>query len=493
MAEGYKTQHFEEYTLSDMTKEQFLVIAYETATNMKWVVRYKSSNGLIAYTDNGILSGKYEIRIKIENETAKIQSTSLETELMDLGNNEKIINKFISRFEEIGPTFTDEELDAKYRELNKQFESQEVDIVFLKPATKLEKLKGFFSIFKPTQNFFITPILIDLNILIFILMAISGVNIFSPDIDSLLNWGANFRPMTLDSEWWRLITSCFLHIGIFHLLMNMYAFLYIGVLLEPILGRTVFIFAYLLSGITASISSLWWNDFIVSAGASGAIFGIYGVFLALLSTNLVEKSDRKALLTSISVFIGYNLLNGLKAGIDNAAHIGGLLGGLVIGFALVPTLKKHCDNKLKYGTMAILTTIILVSSYIVYQNTPNDFGIYNYKIKEFVAMESKALEFYNLPPNTPREEILKSIMDSGIYNWKESIKLIDSFNELDLPPKIRKRNILLKEYCELRIKSYELLYKEISENTDEYKSEILDYNQQIEEIIHILVGKDKTH
>ena len=127
--------------------------------------------------------------------------------------------------------------------------------------------------------------------------------------------------------------------------MNMYALLYIGVLLEPILGRSRFISAYLLTGLTASITSLWWHDLTISAGASGAIFGMYGVFLAMLTTNVIEEAKRKALLTSIAIFVGYNLIYGLKGGIDNAAHIGGLLGGLVIGYASILSLKKpECDH-----------------------------------------------------------------------------------------------------------------------------------------------------
>src|SRR5690606_34795589 len=334
------------------------------------------------------------------------------------------------------------------------------------------QIKDFFSIFKPTQGFFITPILLDLNILIFILMAISGVNIMLPDNESLLNWGANFRPMTLEGEWWRLITNCFLHIGIFHLLMNMYALLYIGILLEPHLGRTRFISAYLLTGMTASIASLWWHDLTISAGASGAIFGMYGVFLAMLTTNLIEKTARKSLLTSIAVFVGYNLIYGLKGGIDNAAHIGGLLGGLIIGYALIPRLKKPDENKLKFGTIGLLTILILVSSFAVYKKLPNDIGTYDAKIKEFVSMEAMALEIYNLPPNTPNDKILYGIKDRGIYYWNENIKLLDSFKDLDLPLEIRTKNRLLKEYCELRIKSYELLYKAISEDTDQYRTQI---------------------
>jgi len=158
-------------------------------------------------------------------------------------------------------------------------------------------------------------------------MIISGVHFFMPENQSLLDWGANFKPLTLAGQWWRLFTAIFLHIGIFHLLFNMYALFYIGLLLEPYLGKARFLAAYLISGIAASITSLWWNDLIISAGASGAIFGMYGVFLSLLSTNLLDKSVKKALLTSIAIFVVYNLLNGLKqgSGIDNAAHIGGLV------------------------------------------------------------------------------------------------------------------------------------------------------------------------
>jgi rhomboid protease GluP len=172
-------------------------------------------------------------------------------------------------------------------------------------------------------------------------MLISGVHILLPENQDLLNWGANFRPMTLEGQWWRLFTACFLHIGILHLLLNMYALLYVGLLLEPYLGKTRFLAAYLISGIAASMTSLWWHDFTISAGASGAIFGMYGVFLALLTTNLLDKSVKKALLTSIAVFVGYNILNGLQpnSGIDNAAHIGGLISGLIIGYAFVPSLR----------------------------------------------------------------------------------------------------------------------------------------------------------
>lgn len=487
MAVGFTPKHVEDFPLNDLTQQQFLALANETAAKLSWKVGYISDDGLIAYTDNGMLSWNAEIKIKIEDGISNIQSTSTGNEMMDWGKI-KNIAKFISCFEELKPTLTKEQLDSKYQELKEQLVSQEEDILKLPPATTAEQIKNFFSIFKPTQGFFITPILIDLNILVFILMTISGVNILMPDNESLLNWGANFRPITLEGQWWRLLTNCFLHVGIFHLLLNMYALLYIGVLLEPLLGRTRFISAYLLTGITASITSLWWHDLTISAGASGAIFGMYGVFLAMLTTNLIEKTARKPLLTSIAVFVGYNLIYGLKGGIDNAAHIGGLLGGLIIGYAFIPSLKKPGEDKLKFGTIGLLTILILVSSFVVYKKMPNNIGTYDAKMKEFVSIESKALEVYNMPQNTPRGKILYGIKDRGIYYWNQNINLIESFDDLELPLEIRTRNKLLKEYCELRIKSYELLYKGVSEETNQYEAQIEDYNKQIEAKIKELGG-----
>ena len=480
MAVGFTPKHIEDLPLANLTQKQFIVLANDTAKKLKWNVGYLSENGLIAYTDNGMFSWNAEVKIKIENGVANIQSASTGSEMFDWGKNKKNVAKFITTFEEVKTTLTMEEVDAKYEELNEQIVPQEEDILKLPPATTSEQITDFLSIIKPTQGYFITPILLNINILIFILMAITGVNIMQPDNESLLDWGANFRPMTLEGEWWRLITNCFLHIGIIHLLLNMYALLNIGVLLEPLLGKTRFISAYLLSGITASIVSLWWHDLTISAGASGAIFGMYGVFLALLTTDLIEKAARKALLTSIAVFVVFNLINGIKGGIDNAAHIGGLLSGIAIGYALLPSLKRPENKKLSFGTIGLLSILILISSFIIYTKLPNDIGKYDAKMQEFSAMEEKALGYYNLPENTPKYQILREIKDKGIYYWKENIKLIESFNDLDLPIEIKNRNQLLNEYCELRIQSYEILYKSIPEDTDNYQTQLEECNKKIE-------------
>ena len=482
MAFGLSPKHIQDLPLANLTTEQFLVIAIEAVKKLDWNVGYTSETGFIAFTKFSMSSWSEEVKVKIEGGNANLKSECTGSQMVDWGKNKTNIENLVATIGELKNSFTPEELVQKYDELKPNLVSKEQDALSQPPPSTKEKITSVFAIFKPTQGFFITPILINLNIAIFILMLIAGVSFFLPDNESLIKWGANFRPVTLEGEPWRLITNCFLHIGIFHLLMNMYALLYIGLLLEPHLGRTRFLSAYLLTGLTASIASLWWHDLTISAGASGAIFGMYGVFLAMLTTNLIEKSARKALLTSIVVFVGYNILNGLKpnSGIDNAAHIGGLVGGLVFGYALIPSLKKTDSANLKYGTIGILTVLILFTSFIAYKKIPNDIGTYETKIKEFVSMEAKALEVYNLPEGTPKDKLLYGIKDRGIYYWNENIQLIDSFKELNLPLEIRIKNRLLIEYCELRIKSYQLLYRAIDEETDKYKGQIEDYNKQIE-------------
>ena len=492
MAFGFSPKYAQELSLGNLTQEQFIILAIESAKKLGWNVGYTSDAGFIAYTKFSMSTWSQEVKVKIDGNNASLKSECTGNQLMDWGKNRRNIEDLIETFNDQKNSFTPEELAQKYEELKPNLVTKEQDLLSEPLSTTKEKITGVFAIFKPTKGYFITPILIDLNIVIFILMVASGVNFMQPDNESLLKWGANFRPMTLDGEWWRLITNCFLHIGVFHLLMNMYALLYIGLLLEPHLGKTRFTAAYLLTGITASIASLWWHDLTISAGASGAIFGMYGVFLAMLTTNLIEKSARKALLTSIAVFVGYNLINGLKGGIDNAAHIGGLIGGLAIGYAMIPSLKKPDEKKLKYTTIALLAVLILVSSFGVYRKIPNDIGTYDTKIKEFVSMEAMALEVFNLPQNTPNEKVLTTIKDKGIYYWNENIKLIESFNDLDLPLEIRTRNGILKEYCELRIKSYELIYKSISEDTEQYKEQIESYNKQIEKKISELSHGQQT-
>lgn len=333
----FTDKHVEDFPLINFSREEFLVIAFLASRKLNWEIIHISSNGIIALAGEAGEHGRAEIKIKIEKGHAILSSSS---NIDKSARNKQNIHDFLSAVEETNPSLTVEHVISVYQQLQPNFVYGKEDLLQTQPLSVSAQLRGLFAIFIPKAGFTITPLLLDLNLFIFIMMGIGGVNMISPDQESLLHWGANFRPLTMEGQWWRLLTCCFLHIGIVHLLLNMYALLFIGYLLEPLLGSLKFIVAYLLSGIMASITSLWWHNLSISAGASGAIFGMYGVYLALLTTNLIEKSERKTLLISIGIFVTYNLLNGLNGAVDNAAHLGGLLSGFIIGYAFVPALKQ---------------------------------------------------------------------------------------------------------------------------------------------------------
>ncbi len=191
-----------------------------------------------------------------------------------------------------------------------------------------------------SKSYLVTPLLVYINVLVFVLMVLWGVSPLTPSAASLFQWGGNLGPAVAAGEWWRLITYMFLHGGAVHLLGNTFALLYVGMFLEPMIGKVRFAIAYLLTGVGAGLVSIWAHSAVVSVGASGAIFGMYGVFLALLTTSYIKRSYGKTLIRSILFFVVFNLMYGLQGNTDNAAHVGGLIAGLLAGYALYPGLKK---------------------------------------------------------------------------------------------------------------------------------------------------------
>ena len=129
---------------------------------------------------------------------------------------------------------------------------------------------------------YVTSALVAINTLIFIAMAVatSGDSVFKPDGRVHIDWGSNFGPLTSDGQWWRLFTCTFLHFGFLHLALNMYALYDGGRFTERLYGHAEFLALYVVSGLTGSVASLLWNPLVNSAGASGAIFGVYGAMVA---------------------------------------------------------------------------------------------------------------------------------------------------------------------------------------------------------------------
>jgi rhomboid protease GluP len=191
-----------------------------------------------------------------------------------------------------------------------------------------------------SKSYLVTPVLVYMNVFVYLLMVLYGISPLSPAAASLFRWGGNFGPSVAAGEWWRLVSYMFLHGGAVHLLGNTFALLYVGMFLEPMIGKRRFAIAYLLTGLGAGLASIWAHSAVVSVGASGAIFGTYGVFLALLTTSFIKRSYRKTMIRSILFFVVFNLMYGLQGNTDNAAHVGGLVAGFLVGYAMYPGLKR---------------------------------------------------------------------------------------------------------------------------------------------------------
>jgi len=213
------------------------------------------------------------------------------------------------------------------------------------------------ALFKATPTSFVMPLIILANVLVFVLMLINGVSPMEPAIKDLLAWGADFGPLTTNGEWWRVLSSTFVHIGVIHILMNMYVLFSIGKFTERLFGHFGFAVLYLLSGVGGSLASLFWHPQTVSAGASGAIFGLYGGLLAflLLQRHAIPAETLKSLTASTGTFLLYNVIYGvMRAGTDMAAHVGGLLTGFLIGLLLTQSLARvTLGSRALRGTLAL--------------------------------------------------------------------------------------------------------------------------------------------
>lgn len=188
----------------------------------------------------------------------------------------------------------------------------------------------------------VTPWLIVANLLVFLAMLAGGAGLWHSSNAVQLAWGANFGPATQDGQWWRLASALFLHFGALHLTFNMWALWDGGQLVERMFGSLRFAVVYFSSGLIGNLLSLVAHGGqAVSGGASGAIFGIYGALLVFLWSERrhLDKREFRWLFWGAIGFSAATIVFGFMiTGIDNAAHIGGFLSGLLGGRILLRPL-----------------------------------------------------------------------------------------------------------------------------------------------------------
>ncbi|CAN5449732.1 hypothetical protein BH10ACI4_BH10ACI4_29560 [soil metagenome] len=232
------------------------------------------------------------------------------------------------------------------------------------------------------RNLFSAPatyILVGINCAVFLWMIFHGVSPKEPTTGQLLHYGATNPDFIVGyGQWWRLLTATFVHVGLIHIATNMWCLWNLGLLGEPLLGPLGLSAVYVLTGVAGNLLSLAYNVIFrhhesVGAGASGAVFGIAGILIVLLSNHKlpIPWSELKRLRRSVVQFAGLNLVIGIAANftsivnIDNFAHVGGFLCGLALGVPLVPRMTAGRVRYLRRQklTFAAFTFLLILFGY----------------------------------------------------------------------------------------------------------------------------------
>jgi membrane associated rhomboid family serine protease len=323
----------------------------------------------------------------------------------------------------------------------------------------------------------IAPALVAINVAVFIAMALAtgGDSILKPDGRVHAVWGSNFGPLTTDGEWWRLFSSMFLHFGIIHLLFNMIGLWDGGRLGEKLYGQAEFLLLYVVSGLAGSVASLLWHPEVNSAGASGAIFGVYGALLTfvLMPGNRVPSSTSAMLWVGTAAFLAYSLINGMaREGIDNAAHVGGLAAGVLMGLALARPMDASRAPGSDWRRVGIAALAAAVALPLLATQVRDVSGAYKrdqqYQadLKWLEAEEGelyKAFEQWRAKARAgtfPDRAIADGFEQDVARRWRAAHARMAA-NALAEGSRLRPHQALVLEYLELRAQSAELLVEAV--------------------------------
>ena len=363
-----------------VTKENYAPIQVQGVTNEIWLENLNGPYRIIRINSNSIFNDeqyKYDIykmkhiikQIKKKTLSFKVNTLNICTEMSEkvtLDNNYNIETIKINNFDEV---LKNERIIDFFPTIGNNLVelNNELDLIFNMTKdinVKTEKENRLFAkVFMP-KKIIVTNIIIILCIALYAITSFYQKDIFSMKAGTLALFGANNLMLVKNGEFWRLLTCAFLHVNIIHLFVNMYSLKIIGAQVENFIGKFKFTFVFIVSVISASLFSLvFQEEMVVSVGASGAIFGLmgalfyFGYHYRLYLTSVIRNQ--------IVPLIALNLLLGfMVSGIDNAAHIGGLIGGFLALMALGIENKSTTKNSVNGWIVLILYLGFL--SYIIF-------------------------------------------------------------------------------------------------------------------------------
>jgi len=284
-----------------------------------------------------------------------------------------------------------------------------------------------------------TVVLIFANVLTFALLYWQLGSFTEPAWTlTLLHKGALFNPLALDKEWYRLFTHMFLHANLMHLAFNMYALYSVGSVLERQTGTRKYVAVYFVAGLASALNSLYWSMFTIGVGASGAIFGLFG-FSLIVNIFLSRKEGLSItpILTNFALFLGINLLFAKAFNADNAAHLGGLVTGALLGASLY---YRYLYRSYRVELSAL--TLLIVVYFLLPRYQVSYFKFF----QKILAVEDAENILYRNPSITD-EELLKAFKNNSLA-WDSAISSLEAIP--NLPEALHNDTLKLSRYIKLK-------------------------------------------
>lgn len=337
-------------------------------------------------------------------------------------------------------------------------------------------------LFELTPHVLVTRVIVVANLAVFALMAFGTGELFSPDAETLRAWGSNCGPLTLDDQWWRVLTSMFVHVGIIHVGFNMWILWDIGHLVERLVGNIGFLVLYVVSGVFGSVASVYWNPHVNSAGASGAVFGVFGALMGfiLLRGDSVPKSILGRLRSSGLTFLAINLAIGFSIRwIDNAAHIGGLAAGFVCGVLMSHPLDRVTGTSRllrNVSTAAIGAIGTLVALHFA-PDAPDDVlaRLSDFSTTERSVLDKLGTAWQRWENGRITEDEFAGVVEVDVLPpWREARQELDGLNNVQS----NQEHVLLKlrKYVQAREEAWEALLAYLRNPSEERMREYVRKN-----------------
>jgi rhomboid protease GluP len=308
MAIGFIPKEKAEYSIEGVPESNVIAALLHLLHQGQWHVELEGERFLVGDRSSAMSAG-HTLELQWDEHYLSVVC-KLNGNFTDFGTSKKVLKKFLDDFKLALENLSEHEVQHWYSQYTSVLENYRND-------TGENQFK-WWHIFIPGKGAIVTPVIFWINTLVFLIMQFGNLN------EAFILLGANSFD-TLNGQWWRLFTCMFLHGGFMHYAMNSFSLMILGFALERIIRAGIFSVIYLLSGIAAGVTSLWWHSYMSSVGASGAIFGLMGTLLALQLTSILTDESGKSRIGNTVLIIGLNLLYGLNEGIDNAAHIGGFV------------------------------------------------------------------------------------------------------------------------------------------------------------------------